>query len=157
MKRTFDYPLAVYVATFADGETARLSVGAKKGKVDFALARAMVAHMWREGALPHHSEKPEGRYTYPEPKNADGSPYRIEQYWQVPDRTDIVAGHVEHDGRVIPDPFFAPADNVVPLPVKRRKVDAIDNVLGALDKLSLADLEAVEQLVSEIINQRLAA
>lgn len=154
-KQYFDYPLAVYVATFANGETARLSVGARKGKVDFDRARGMVAHMWREGALPHHGTEPD-RWGNGKPLNADDTPYRVEQYWSVPARTDIVAGHVEHDGRVIADPFFAPPAAVVQLP-KRRKVDPIDSVLTALDKLSLSDLETIVSLVGEMIDQRLAA
>lgn len=154
-KHYFDYPLAVYVATFANGETARLSVGARKGKVDFDRARAMVAHAWREGAVPHHSSEP-NRYGAISPLNADDTPYRIAQYWSVPDRADIVAGHVEHDGRVIADPHFAPAPAVLQLP-KRRKVDPVDSVLAALDKLSLADLETIASLVGEMIDERLAA
>lgn len=59
MKQHFDYPLAVYVGTFADGTTARLSVGARKGRVDFDRARRMVCRMWRAGALPDHSTVPD--------------------------------------------------------------------------------------------------
>lgn len=155
MKKFFDYPLAVYVATFADGETARLSVGARKGKVDFDRARRLVAHLWREGALPHHSTEPD-KWGFSRPLNADDSPYHVSQYWSVPDRTDIVAGHVEHDGKIIADPHFAPA-NVVELPRRRVKADPVDGVLTALDKLSLADLEAIASLVGEMIDERLAA
>lgn len=133
MKKYFDYPLAVYVATFADGETARLSVGARKGKVDFDRARRLVAHLWREIDL------------------SDAS-----VYWSAPPRADIVAGHVEHDGKIIADPHFAPA-NVVELPRRRVKADPVDGVLSALDKLSLADLEAIASLVGEMIDERLAA
>jgi hypothetical protein len=154
-KQHFDYPLAVYVATFANGETARLSVGARKGKVDFDRARRMVAHMWREGALPHHGTAPD-RWGNSNPLNADDTPYRVEQYWSVPDRTDIVAGHIEHNGRVIADPVFARSASIVEL-AKRRKVDPVDRVLTALDKLSLSDLETIVSLVNEMIDQRLVA
>ena len=144
MKKHFDYPLAVYVATFANGETARLSVGARKGKVDFDRARNMVAHMWRNW------------------HNPTGGLIDYNSYFTMPPRTDMVAGHVEHEGDIVADPFFAPAlDNVITLPKRRRSVskisDPIDAVLSALGELSLSDLESVEQLIAEMINEKLAA
>jgi hypothetical protein len=158
MKKFFDYPLAVYVGTFADGRVARLSVGARKGKVDFDRARGMICRMWREGALPHHST-PADKWGYARPLNADDTPYRTEQYWSAPDRTDLIAGHVEHDGATTIDPFFF-ADNVIPLPKRRaaRKInDPVDAVLSALGELSLSDLESFEALIAEMINEKLAA
>lgn len=157
MKKFFDYPLAVYVGTFADGTVARMSVGARKGKINFERAREMVCHMWREGALPHHSTEP-NKWGFSLPLNADDTPYRMEQYWAAPARTDLVAGYVEDDGATLIDPFFL-ADNVVPMPKRRvRKAnDPIDAVLSALGSLSLSDLESIEALVAEMINERLAA
>lgn len=155
MKQHFDYPLAVYVGTFADGTIARLSVGARKGKIDFDRARRMVCRMWREGALPDHSERQGGSDIFPllVAVNADGTPYRVEQYWSTTDRTDIVAGHVEHDGQIRPDPFFAPERLEVIAGGKRKPVAPAARVLGAIDKLSWAEIEALQSA----IDARLAA
>lgn len=151
MKHHFDYPLAVYVGAFADGTVARLSVGARKGKVDFDRARGLVCRMWREGVFPARCTYHEkwgvvtGRF------NADDSRYRDEQYWTVPDRTDLIAGHVEHDGATIPDPHFDPLRVIEG--GKRKAAAPLDQVLAAVGKLSWAELEALQHA----IDSRLAA
>jgi hypothetical protein len=159
MSRKFNtiWPLPVYVATFADGEMVRLSFGSPQKKpLDFERGRRMVCHAARNGVFPARVERHE-KWGYVMARyNEDGSIYREAQYYEVPSRADIVAGHVEVGGQSFPDPHFAPAAAPV-LVVARARKSAYERALALLPELSFAELEDLARAVSDVTDEKLAA
>lgn len=81
------YPFPVYVATFGDGTTGRLSFWSAQGKpMNFERGRAAVA------------------ICYARPDHVTGM-RAMARAWPP---AVIVAGHVEWNGETIADPHFAP-------------------------------------------------
>jgi hypothetical protein len=149
------WPAPIYVARFADGTEQRASFFSAANKpIDFAVGRRMACHYARPWEAIEYETVKWSREPQATRASLDAS---LARYYSMPPRADLVAGHVEIDGSRIDDPHFAPAPAAVVQLPKRRKVDPIDSVLTALDKLSLSDLETIVSLVGEMIDQRLAA
>lgn len=147
-RKSLIWPPPVYCATFAGGEVYRMSVSADRRKPwDF--------ERYRTGAAQIIGNE-RGRAVEPQPLS-------MNQWRPSAPARDLVASHIEHDGQTYPDPLFTavPPVAAVETPKRRRSasraVDPLDAILAAIDELSLADLEALESLISETINQKLAA
>jgi hypothetical protein len=142
------WPLPVYVATFANGETARLSFGSPLGKpLDFARGRRMVCHAARDWQNEPGAVTTRGHWTNDHP------------YYATPPRADIVDGRVEVDGDVFRDPHFMPAAPVVPLArgSKTPTRAAYARVLAMLPELTTAQLDELAAAVAETLNEKIAA
>lgn len=109
--KLYQWPPPVYVARFAGGEECRMSVSSTiKGQYGFERARSIVCAVIgnergraSRPVLPYSPEP--GAYTAARPYRK----YAPDMAWvtkNFPPADDIEAGHFEHDGTVIPDPFF---------------------------------------------------
>lgn len=111
------WPCPVYVAKFADGTDIRMSFSSPRGKpYDFDRGRRLVCQVIgnerrRKELLSGIGRLPTAWYD---------SPYLA---LGTPPATDIVVAHVEHDGKLVEDPFFS-RSNVVSLPKRQSKAAA---------------------------------
>lgn len=133
------WPAPVYVGRFADGETVRMSFASRQGKaLDFDRGRSIVcgviggergrAKRWRQLA--------------PALRAADSKTYGpslpgyVNRVFDTrdPPAADLVAGYVEWDGVIYPDPQFAP--RAAEVPAAKPKADPVGRVLASIAKLS---------------------
>ena len=142
------YPAPVYVATFANGEVGRMSFYSPLGKpFDFDYGRRVVCGAWGHPQPIAVVTRPHPTWPTIELQNPDGSPWDL--YARYPARTDIVAGHVEHNGERYADPQFEPPAAVA----EKAKRDPVLRLISSIEKLDWSDLERIQRAIDE----RLAA
>lgn len=155
------WPPPVYVATFSDGTVCRMSIWTRQGKpFDFERGRKVCCSaIGGERAFRAHREANPGRWVEGVRRGWTGKPEPYKDFVQTnwhPDQmpritpaADLVAGHFEHLGETIPDPFFEPEAAPV-----RKRVSAIERLIASLDKLTADDLA---RLSAEVDGRLLAA
>lgn len=134
------WPCPVYVATFADGTTQRMSFASPASKpLDFERGRRLLAWACAQEQPVYEPVEAYGRVTY-EPRHADGRTWNTGASFGLAEpRTDMIAGFVDYDGQRHDDPFFAPS-NVVPMAPKKRASKAAADLEKAV--AIIAALEA---------------
>ncbi|MGE3279719.1 MAG: hypothetical protein AB7H90_03325 [Alphaproteobacteria bacterium] len=147
VRRSNVWPPPVYVATFAGGEVCRMSVGAYGPKsliYDFDKGRRVCcnaigaervwkAHREKNPSYRHHRITGEVEWREPTVWHPDTINRLIREAGPA---TDILAGHFEHDGEVIPDPYFT-GEVIKPT---RKRASVLDKLLASLDKLTSDEL-----------------
>ena len=132
IQRSKIWPPPVYVAKFRDGTECRLSCGDyRKGKAatgfDFDKGRRMACSVIGAERL---------REEYCMADRIDWHPDRMRALYQIAGPAkDIVSGHMEHDGAIIPDPHFEPA-----VVATKPKTSALDRLIASIRKLNAEDL-----------------
>lgn len=150
--KLYQWPPPVYVARFAGGEECRMSVSSTiKGQYGFDRARSIAcAVIGNERGRAMRPRRPAAEIDKEIADRAakDGarssrgrgsvSPFYPSMEWTLknfPPADDIMAGHFEHDGAVIPDPFFTGGSVAKP--------KALDKLIASLNKLSADELAAL--------------
>lgn len=145
-KRSY-WPPPVYIATFADGTVCRMSIWSQEGKpLDFERGRKVCCGVVADERA--HRAVRDG----PEIKGSDAAwlADRVKTRWHASDvrwhpdnpaalnpspATDIVAGAFEHDGVVIPDPYFTGE-----APAPKRREPSLKTLIANIRKLSAEQL-----------------
>ena len=151
--KLYQWPPPVYVAKFAGGEECRMSVSSTtKTGYGFERARRIVCAVIgneRGRALrprrPGHEIDAEIASKSAEKKgmrwnSKPVSPFYPDMAWvtkNFPPATDIVSGHFEHNGEIIPDPMFAPAAAAVVAAggSSKPKMTAVEKLIAQIAKL----------------------
>lgn len=138
------YPPPVYVATFADGTTCRMSFWSQAGKpFNFERGRRLCAQaIGNERARLAAGDRYVVRFM---PKLARWSEPTVVAPIGCMPAEDIIAGHVEYDGVTYLDPHFLPKPVPVIVQRTKRRAVAIDDALSVVAAyFGLADPNADE-------------